>query len=365
MCVLAVQRGLRHDYVRYLQQWSLVRNGQDPWSGDNTYGPVHNLLAFLTHPSPLGPKLFMVAAFLVTNLMLVHALLRTRPTALPLLAYAAIVPLNFTVISIVASFGLNDTLVAAFVGLAILARFRNRLLLVGILLGLATLLKYYPALIVPFLCLDRARFTLKPLLAAVATTAIGLIVSFAVWGDGIVASLTKGMSRKPNLLSVLAALEQHKDLGGESAVVHYLVQANTIFVLLGTALTLVLVHRLRLSWIEGAVLGTLVFLLIYKIGHPQFVIPWLLLLVGSLILGTRRSKYLAYCCLPYVLFISVFQVGYELLTDAYRTIGANVRANVGFLAFGLGAATIAFFLATTRRMERPPIDDLTSGAVGS
>jgi hypothetical protein len=353
MCVLAVLRGVRHDYVQYLRQWSLVRNGEDPWSGSNTYGPVHNLLAFLAEPSRLGPKLFLVVAFLAVNFLLLCALLRTRPTASPLLAYAAIVPLNFAVISVVASFGLNDALVAAFLGLAVLARFRGRLLLAGAFVGLAILLKYYPALLVPFLCLDGRRLNLKPLLAAIATTAVGIALSFVVWGDGVVASLTMGVSREPKLLSVLYALEQHPELGGRSAVVDFLVRANTIFVLLGVALCVVLVFWLRLSWIEGAAIGTLVYLLIYKVGHPQFFIPWLFLLVGLLILGTARSRYLAYCCLPYVLFISVFQVGYEVLTDGYREIGAGVRANVGFVAFTLGVATIVFFLATMSRPARP------------
>jgi len=350
MLVVAALRGARHDYLHsYLQQWALVRGGQNPWAGDNTYGPLHNALAYLTAPTPLGPKYAMAAAFLLVNLLLVDALLRTRPGIDPLLAYAAIIPLNFLVIQVVASFGLNDTLVAAFVGGAVLARLRGRLWLVGVLLGLGILLKYYPAMLLLFFCLDERRFEVKPLVSSAATVALGLLVAVSIWGTDLVASLTEGVTRVPKLLSVLSAIQHHPELGGQSAVVYRLVQTNAVFVLLGCAVVFLLAWLMRLSWIEAATLGGLAYLMIYKVGHQQFYLPWLMLLVGLLILGTPRSKWLAYCCIPLVLFLSLFAFGYEVLTDGYRLIGGAIRANVGFFAFSLEVATILVFLATAKR----------------
>jgi hypothetical protein len=173
-----------------------------------------------------------------------------------------------------------------------------------------------------------------------------------VWGDGIILALTKGVSRRPNLLSFLSALRRNPELGGDSAIVDFLVDVNAVFAILGVAFALVVAYRLRLSWIEGATLGTLVYLLIYKVGHPQFFLPLLLLLVGLLVHGTPRSRHLAYCCLPYVLFLSAFQFGYEVLTDGYRQTGGVVRDNVGFVAFLLGAATILWFLVTASRADQ-------------
>src|SRR5262245_15656037 len=51
MLWLAVSTGVQHDYPSYVSQWQLVLSGADPYSTDNAYGPLHNLLAFLL---PLG-----------------------------------------------------------------------------------------------------------------------------------------------------------------------------------------------------------------------------------------------------------------------------------------------------------------------
>jgi len=354
MLVLTAVRGSRHDYLAYLRHWSLVIGGQNPWAGDNTYGPLHNVLAYFVAPTPLGPKYAMVTAFLLVNLMLVNALVRTRPGIAPLLAYAAIVPLNFVVIQVVASFGLNDSLAAAFVGGAVLARFRRKHWLAGVLLGFGILLKYYPALLVPFFCLDERHFEAKPLLASAVTTVAGFLVALAVWGNGLAASLVSGVAREPKLLSVLSAIQQHPELGGQSAAVDFLIRTNAVFVLVGCAAAFVLAWMMRLSWIEAAALAGLVYLAIYKVGHQQFYLPWLLLLVGLLILGTPRSKWLAYCCVPLVLFLSLFAFGYEVLTDGYQQVGGAIRDNVGFFAFTLQVATILIFLTTANRFTRHP-----------
>jgi hypothetical protein len=346
MLVFAGLRGVRHDYVAYVQQWSLVMGGQNPWAGDNTYGPLHNVLAYFTAPTPLGPKYVMAAAFLLVNLMLVSALLRTAQGVAPMLAYGVIVPSNFLVIQVVASFGLNDTLAAACVGGAVLARFRRRYWLVGLLLGAGVLLKYYPALLLPFFCLDDGQFELKPLASATVTVVLGFLVAFATWGGGVVASLTAGVARDPKLLSVLSAIQHHPELGGQAAAVDFLIRTNAAFVIAGCVAVFVLAWAKRWSWIEASALAGLVYLMIYKVGHQQFYLPWLLLLVGLLILGTPRSKWLAYCCMPVVVFLSLFAFGYEVLTDGYWQTGAIVRANVGFFAFSLEVATILFFLAT-------------------
>ena len=44
------------DYRSYLRQWQLVLDGDDPWSTNNTYGPLHNVLAFLMPWGPFAPK---------------------------------------------------------------------------------------------------------------------------------------------------------------------------------------------------------------------------------------------------------------------------------------------------------------------
>ena len=343
---VSVLRGIRHDYVVYLRQWSLVPGGEDPWGAGNTYGPLHVALAYLAELGPLVPKLFMVVAFLAANFLLAAALLKSRPPTSSLVAYLIFVPLNFLVISIVISFGLNDALAAALVGLAVLARFRGRLVVAGVFLGLAVLLKLYPALLLPFFCLDGRKFNSKLFLTTSCTTFVGFVLSLAIWGNGFITSFITGASRQPKLLSLLAALRRHPELGGDSSVVDFLINFNSIFVLISSAVLLAVTYKMELTWIEGAALAGLTYPLIYKVGHPQFYIPSMFLLVGLLILGTPRARQLAHCFVPFALFLSAFQFGYEVLTDGYREIGGSVRRNVGFISFALGITTITVALAT-------------------
>lgn len=344
MIGLAVLRGTRHDYLAYLNQWALVIHGDNPWSGDNTYGPLHSALAYFTHFGALGPKLVMLAIFLAVNLLMVRSLMRTRPTIATLAAYAAIVPLNFVVVSVAASFGLNDTLAAALVGGAVLARFSGRSTFAGVFLGLGILLKWYPALMVPFFCLDEGRFDWKTLLSSAATTAAGLLVAFGIWGPALVTSLSAGVGFQPKLLSILASLQLHPELGGESFAINALIRANAGLVILACASIFVLARKSRISWIEGAALASLAYLTVYKVGHPQYYLPWLMLLVGLLIAGTSRATRHAYACVPMALFLSAFQFGYEVLTDGYELIAPAVRTNIGFFAFAIEAVTLVLIL---------------------
>lgn len=352
MLVFAIASGTRHDYLLYLDMWDLVRDGQDPWAGDNTYGPLFNVLAPLAEPTTVGPKVAMVLAFLVVNLLLVRALLRTDPSNATLAAYAILVPANALVIGVVAWFGQNDALTAALIGAAVLARLRRRVLWAGVFLGLATLYKYYPALLVPFFCFDRRRFDLRMLATAATTTVVGSLLAVAAWGGGFVSSLGEGASRRPKLLSILASWDLHPHLYGDSRVADTLIRANAAFVLLAVVVAFAAAWMTRLSWIEGAFVASLGYLLVYKVGHQQFWVSVLVLAVGLLVVDTGRSRWLACCFLPFAMALSVFELGYAWLTDGYSHQAGWVRHEAGFLAFALGCATIvAFFLGAAWRPD--------------
>ena len=75
---LTVSGGVRHDYIYYLEQWQLVLGGQDPWSTNNAYGPLHNAFALLVPIHPLAPKIVTAAALLLASGLLVLTLERDR-----------------------------------------------------------------------------------------------------------------------------------------------------------------------------------------------------------------------------------------------------------------------------------------------
>ena len=134
-------------------------------------------------------------------------------------------------------------------------------------------------------------------------------------------------------------------LGGDSGVLSWLLRWNTFAVLAVVVAAFLVAYLWRMSWISSSVLASLSFLLVYKVGHPQFYVFWLVLLVGLLIEGSQRSRMLAYWCLLYAIFLSVFQFGYVATFGYHKLGGGWVRDNVGFIANTIGLVTIAGYLA--------------------
>jgi hypothetical protein len=115
-----------HDYQAYIAQWQLVVDGDNPWSTDNRYGPLHNVFAFLLPLGPLAPKFFMVGALLIANAALILSLIRERGLAGIQLVYFLAIPTNLLVIAVGGWRGLNDSVVAALLVFAVLCRHRRQ-----------------------------------------------------------------------------------------------------------------------------------------------------------------------------------------------------------------------------------------------
>ena len=124
--VLAINTGIQHDHIWYLSEWIEESKGQNPWHVVNPYGPIHVLLGIGIAIDPLFPKLTMFWIFMFSNLYFFvsqkgYKLIRQKKLYLLLL-----IPLNFMVINFGIIYGLNDTLVAAFLILALDAKLKNR-----------------------------------------------------------------------------------------------------------------------------------------------------------------------------------------------------------------------------------------------
>jgi hypothetical protein len=316
----------------------------------NAYGPLHNLLAFGLPFGPLAPKLVIVTAFAAGNALLVAELLRTKRLPDDYVVYLLAVPANVLVISMAFAYGLNDALVAAFVAFAIVARCRDQMGVAGFLLGLAVLLKYYPIVLVPLFALDKGRLRWSLILPAAAVILVGMAATMLIWGDAFLQAFRFGADRKPKILSILSALRSHPALIGGPDVLSLLIRTNAVFVASVCALAVLVAWRLRLHWLEASVLGLLAVLTMYKVGHQQFYIPWLLLVAALPLAETDTARRLAWLCLPYALFVSVFQWGYAYGSDGYRTILGSIRQYVGFVAFPLSLAVlVAYFTSRNAR----------------
>jgi hypothetical protein len=349
MLMVAIFGGVQHDYVSYLGQWNLVLRGANPWSTDNAYGPVHNMLALLLPLGRLAPKLVIAGALVAANAMLVRELVNDRGLGGLGYGYILAIPANFLVVTMGFVYGLNDALAAAFVSMAAIARYRERLLLAGFILAIAILLKYYPVFLVPLFALRNGRISVRLIAAAAITTIVGLGLAFAVWGDALLAPFYLGIERGPKILSVLSALQTHPLLIGPG-ILDFLIRTNAVFVTAIGGLAIFTAWKMQLNWLEASVLTLLAILLAYKVGHQQFYIPWLFLVAALPLAGTASSLRLRTLCLPFATFLSAFQLGYFLSNG---TPGFTiVRHYVGFAAFPLGVATIAAYFLSWPRMRQ-------------
>lgn len=354
MLALAWVSGIQHDYVAYSEIWALISSGGDPWSTNNVYGPIFNAFSLVAQVNPLAPKITFAATLVAVTIAMGVEAMRSGGWNQPLsiVAWALLLPANYLVIGIAFVYGLNDGLVAALVGAAVLARFRHRSGLVGLFLGLAILLKFYPVLLLPFFVLDGRRLDFRILWTTFAVAAGGLVLSLLVWGGGIVTAWSWIGGRAPGMLALLAALERSPLPFVDPVAIRFL-DATSIFLISAVVLaTLSFVWWRHLSWIEGATIGLIAVLLVYKGGHPQQYLPWLILTAALLIKPSTRASVFAWMSLPFALFLSAFQLGYQFRTQDHFALIGLLPIDVGYAITILGVATLSAYVATSLLM--PP-----------
>ncbi|MEP7241133.1 MAG: glycosyltransferase 87 family protein [Devosia sp.] len=305
------------DYGYYLDQWRLVLAGDNPWRGNNAYGPLHNAFAPLITLDPLLPKVAVAGLLLAANAALVLRLLRIRHDDAWIETYAIALAANplFTISAF--WLGLNDALVAALVIAAVLARHSDRLVLAGVLLGLATLDKYYPALLIPFFALDARRFAPRLVVSALVTIAAGLAIATLVWDSQWMEALAFGVSRDATILSIFHPIAVFGRDHGLSDLADALVRFNGPLVVIVWLAAIAVAWLRRERWLVSATWGLFAVLLAYKVGNQQFFVTWLGLVACLPLLTDPSAERLARVSLPYAIFLGLFELGYVFLQPQY------------------------------------------------
>ena len=338
MLWLCWRTGIQHDYRSYIGQWRLLMDGADPWSTDNTYGPIHTLIGYLLFWHTLAPKSLIVMTLLIANIALAVELFRARGVAPVQIVYLLAIPTNVLIVGVGVIYGLNDALVAALVVAAVLFRHRLHYITAGSLLGLAALIKFYPILLLPFFALEKERLRWSVMTSGIATFCIGLFACVAIWGLGPIGAMFFGSRRGPKLLSVLASLQS---VFGQERVILWLIKYNTMFVLSGVIFFWFLSWQLRLNWLVSAVIGYLVVLTAYKVGHQQFYLPWLFMVASLPLLKEKPADRIAAIFVPIILLLSLYHFGYEFGSDGYHDVLGSIRAYGGFIAFTVSVISIS------------------------
>jgi hypothetical protein len=346
---ITLWRGIRQDYFAYTQQWALIlSNDPNPWGAKNAYGPLHNTLAYLYYLSPMLPKVYMVMAYLIIHIAIVNKIIcKSNPLAVVLAL--SIFPFNFTFISIAASEGNNDALVAAIVGLAILLIQSSKVTIFNALIACAVLLKFYPAILAPFFALKLNANFRTSIFKFFTFTASGMVIAYFYWGPALLTPFKFGSEREPRMFSFLAFLDRF-DYFSDNSAFHFLVRVNFIFVLVGVLLFFIYSRKTNWDEMFAATTGLFIALLIYKVGNSQFYLTWLTVVLGGILLSDE-IKVRAY--LPYVVFgqfLSIYQLGYEL-TGWYLSHLTWVREYLGLIAFIPTITVLAWvFLPAQRKL---------------
>ena len=280
-----------------------------------------------------------------------------RPGALTWVVYLLLIPMNFLVIGAVFLFGNNDALVAGLIGFGVLARFRGLVITAGILLGLAVLLKFYPLLLLPVLAFDNRRLNLRVLASAMGVIMVGFAITTLQWGASFTNAISGGIERGATILSILNYL---KEAGISPGANDALLGINTLTVLVMTGALSLVVCLFRIHWLVGASTAMLLLATVYKVGHQQFLLTWLVLLACLLVVGPRSTRPVVFVAMPLVLGLSFYQYAFVQAWNEgvfWGEPGTFLRVTAALIFFLLSAITIiASVLMSIRQIHtsQPP-----------
>jgi len=207
----ATRTGIRHDHISYLSLWSMKLNGENPYSVTNPYGPIMVLLGELIRINQIAPKIFMFILFSFTMLIYYWNFKNSLNSIHKLIVFMLILPFNFFVFNIIALWGLNDTLVASFVGLGFILISRRYKKLGIVLFSVAALLKIYVLILVFFFCINRRKFDFKMFLPFVLIVLLGYTLGFYVFGYQFLDNFLYLSKRTSSLLSILEVIKNLSD----------------------------------------------------------------------------------------------------------------------------------------------------------
>lgn len=301
--------GSLHDYVWYVRQWSAAFNGIDPWLPDlgNAYGPSFLIFAPAAEVHPLVPKMFFVLVwFAIAYYILAHSKEIARSYVLLILI------LNPFVWIEIVWFGHFDIITAGLMLVAVVFVELGRIATGGAVLGVGFLFKFYPAVLVPYLSRRLGRMGLGFFVVSI----LGVVVTYMRWGTSVSDTFRYGVSRSPKMLSPFRTAEtavSYFDLDVDFSVL------SLPLIALGLIWFYWYSRNVDISPRIAAPVSMLIVLAFYKVGHPQFHMPVVVLLayLFSKQPQALRTRSVAAASLAYLGLLAIFSVMY--------LVGGNLR----------------------------------------
>lgn len=273
-----------HDYTRYMKQWDNILSGMNPWANkSNTYGPIHSYLVYLYQfhwnlPRILFCVLYFISSLYISLRIYKNALMdETTKTIIYIMLFFN--PL-FWVFGL--KFGINDFMMAFFVVFGLIF-YRNKFdILAGLFFTVAILTKFMPVVMLPFLIVYRTqkiRFRFLFTLSYLVSSLFILGLSYLSWGDKMLNPLIHVAERKSKVLSIFRFFR-----GDASPLRLIMNNPNidwlSIYLCLASLVIFYAISiKYRFNNILSSITAFLLLLTFYKVGHLQFYITPVLLLL--------------------------------------------------------------------------------------
>jgi hypothetical protein len=247
--------------------------------------------------------------------------------------------------------GANDLAVASLLLWAIWTRHSGKYLLCGAFLGLAALLKFYPLVFLPFIAVDQGRFNIRVIGVAIIVVLAGMGVAATAWGASILSPLLFAMDRNTAWLSAPSALAELRSIVGDwpAAITE---RYNTVLVGLTAITCLVVAQRWKIRWEWAVSVFPLTIMVVYRLGHPQFHLSILAVMVASSFLS--KDRYVMWAFVPYACVISIFGLAFPLGSVSPVWPMIERWSGLAVVTSALFALVFVLYAAKNRTHSNPP-----------
>ena len=309
------------DYKAYLNQWAIIIQGLDPWSGtDNAYLPIHNVFAPLAAINNSLPKIAFVFIFAIPMYISSICDLNFKReidffSKLKIFAVFAFSPFCILITSY---YGLNDTPVAGLIVLSLFLSLSNNKkqnsLLSGISLALATMIKVYPIFIAPLFILRKKRIDITFLASYLISIITILFTSIIIWGKSTLIPILYASERNSKHLSFFNFFRRIVGINFDEYSLYAMV-----FVLL---IVLFFIYIYKIDLLPAVILTLAFEFTFYKVGHPQFflfffaVSPMTIRYIYDKNLIIKGRLFLSF--LMWICFLNFYQTFYTLACHMFR-----------------------------------------------
>jgi hypothetical protein len=330
------------DFKEYLLQWQQAMAGANPWLcpdgtwNGNAYGPLHLLLAPAAALSPTLPRLVYSLCWPVIAALLLRAPLAQFSTERRALVLFGILAPFLWIEALI--FAHMDVLIAALSLASVVLLAGEWSLMAGVLLGMATAIKLYPLALLPFMAIRHRRPDLRFVAAFSVAAILPFVVAGIIWGPSAFLPFRIAVARPAEAMSIFEFLRGPASPFSLAGHPLNLDRWSLPILMLGGAIWFAIVQWRRVDWPEATVGAMAVVLALYKVGHSQFHLPLVALVLWLASTG-RAGRRLGRMILAYLVFLSIDALAFPLL-GAFRGRWLFIRWVIGLPTFLLLAGLL-------------------------